>query len=234
MPRSARATVGGYCYHVLNRGNGRAEVFHNEADYIRFSGLLRQALARFPMRLLAYCLMPNHFHLAVWPQGDADLSNWMHWLMSAHVRGYRKLYRGSGHIWQGRFKAFPIEEDEHLLTVWRYIECNPLRAGLVNRAEEWPYSSLRAGIAPSLFPLLHPGPVVRPVDWVEHVNTPLHEKDLRRLRQSVRRGTPFGSADWTERTAKQLGLEETLRPPGRPRQSVTEEEGDSSGPTLFS
>ncbi len=135
MPRTARATVGGYCYHALNRGNARAQVFHHDGDYTAFTHLLRQASARVPMRLLAYCLMPNHFHRAVWPHGDADLSAWMHWLMTAHVRGYRKQYRGSGHIWQGRFQAFPMQEDEHLWTVLRYIECNPLRAGLVQRAE---------------------------------------------------------------------------------------------------
>jgi putative transposase len=70
MPRTGRATVGGYGYHVLNRGNARAEVFHHEGDYATFARLIRDASARFPMRVLAYCLMPNHFHLAAWPQGD--------------------------------------------------------------------------------------------------------------------------------------------------------------------
>ena len=135
MPRTARASVGDYCYHVINRGNGRAEVFHADGDYQAFSGLLRQACERMPMRLLAYCLMPNHFHLALWPHHDGDLSRWMHWLLTAHVRRYHRWYDSSGHVWQGRFKAFPIEQDEHLLTVLRYIERNPIRAGLVSRAE---------------------------------------------------------------------------------------------------
>jgi putative transposase len=219
MPRTARATGGGFCYHLLNRGNARNQAFHHEGDYASFVQLIRQACARFPMRVLAYCLMPNHIHLTVWPQGGRDLSKWMHWLWTAHVRSYRKQYRGSGHIWQGRFKAFPVQEDDHLLTVLRYIECNPLRAGLVNRAEEWPWSSLYAGVAAPLLPVLDPGPVPRPPGWVDHVNTPLHEKDLTRLRHSVRRGAPFGQSDWTKATAAQLGLEDTLRPPGRPLKS---------------
>jgi putative transposase len=119
MPRTARASLGGYCYHALNRGNGRAQVFHDADDYHDFIRLLRQACARVSMRLIGHCLMPNHFHLVVWPREDGDLSKWMQWLLTAHVHGYRKRYRGSGHVWQGRFKAFPIEEDDHLLNVLR-------------------------------------------------------------------------------------------------------------------
>ena len=135
MPRTARASVANYCYHVLNRGNNRARVFHKEDDFAAFADLLVEAKLRHPMRILAYCLMPNHFHLALWPLGDGDLGRWMHWLLTAHVRRYQRHYHSTGHVWQGRFKAFPIQEDEHLLIVLRYIERNALRAGLVERAE---------------------------------------------------------------------------------------------------
>ena len=137
MPRTARASVGQYCYHVINRGNGRGQVFHADGDFHAFIALLDDACRRLPMRVLAYCLMPNHFHLALWPYGDGDLSRWMQWLLTAHVRRYHRWYESSGHVWQGRFKAFPIEQDEHLLTVLRYIEQNPIRAKLVTRAEDW-------------------------------------------------------------------------------------------------
>jgi putative transposase len=93
------------------------------------------------MRLLAYCLLPNHFHLALWPYADGDLSAYMAWLLTAHVRRYHQHYHSSGHVWQGRFRAFPIQEDEHLLTVLRYIERNPVRADLLERARQWPWSS---------------------------------------------------------------------------------------------
>ena len=138
MPRTARACSGGYTYHILNRGNARATVFHKPDDYEAFVDMMAEASVRTPMRILAYCLMPNHFHLALWPRDDGDLSRWMHWLMTTHVRRYLRHYRSSGHVWQGRFKAFPTQEDEHLLTLLRYIERNPLRARLVGRAEDWP------------------------------------------------------------------------------------------------
>ena len=127
MPRTARASVGDHCYHVINRGNARAEIFHADGDYQAFLDLLRHASQRISMCILAYCLMPNHFHLALWPYHDGDLSRWMQWLLTAHVRRYHTDHDSSGHIWQGRFKAFPIERDNHLLTVLRYT--NRIRCG---------------------------------------------------------------------------------------------------------
>jgi putative transposase len=228
MPRTARASIAGYCYHALNRGNGRAPVFHDADDYDAFVRLLRQACARLPMRLVGFCLMPNHFHLVLWPHGDGDLGPWMQWLLTTHVHGYRKRYGGSGHVWQGRFKAFPIEADDHLGTVLRYAERNALRAGLVARAEDWRWSSLPLWLRPPLLPWLDPGPVPRHAGWLEYVQEPHSEAELAALRRSVERGTPFGSAAWVERTAAALGLESSLCPPGRPpkRASSEEDEGD--------
>jgi putative transposase len=117
-------------------------VYHKDGDYAAFIKLLNQAGERTPVRLLAYVLLPNHFHLVLWPQHDGDLSDFMKWLLTAHVPRYH--YHSSGHVWQGRFRAFPIQEDEHLLTVLRYIERNPVRAGLVERAENWKWSSAGA------------------------------------------------------------------------------------------
>ncbi len=214
MPRTARASVGGICYHVINRGNGGARVFRQAGDYHAFVELLRESAERVPMRVLAYCLMPNHFHGAVWPRADGDLSRWMQWLLTAHVRRYHRHYRSSGHVWQGRCKAFPIQQDGHLLTVLRYIERNPLRAGLAARAEEWVWSSLREGGRAGTF--LDPGPVPRPAHWVAWVNEAMQPAEVERLRHSVNRGTPLGSEAWAVRTARRLGLEASLRPRGRP------------------
>src|SRR5258708_3552781 len=135
MPRSPRASQGGYCYHVLNRGNGRRTVFHKNGDFAAVVKLLREAGEPANMRLIGYCLMRNHFHLAVWPRKNGDLSAYMGWLLTAHVRRYHQHYHSSGHVWQGRYRAFPISEDTHLLGVLRYIERNPVRAGLVERAQ---------------------------------------------------------------------------------------------------
>ncbi len=219
MPRTARASVGGICYHVLNRGNARAEVFHDLTDYRAFLALLKEAGARVPMRVLGFCLMPNHFHLVLWPRAEGDLSRYLQWLLTSHVRRYHRRYRSSGHVWQGRFKAFPIEEDAHLLTVLRYVERNPLRARLVKRAENWRWSSLsrpKAGF-------IHESPVPLPRNWVARVNAHETATELAALRNSVNRATPFGSPTWVTRTAKRLGLEASLRPRGRPRKAVAPE-----------
>ena len=85
MPRSARISAGGYIYHVINRGNGKARVFHDEGDYASFATLMTRAGDRTPMRILAYCLMPNHFHLVLWPNEDGDMGDWMRWLLTAHA-----------------------------------------------------------------------------------------------------------------------------------------------------
>ena len=152
------APAGGYCYHVLNRGNARAKVFHKDQDFQAFLDMIAEASLRQPMRILAYCLMPNHFHLVLWPRHDGDISRWVHWLLTTHVRRYQKHYHSSGHVWQGRFKSFPIQEDDHLRVVLRYVERNPLRAGLVERAEDWRWSSLHALSTDSSGPIrLEPG-----------------------------------------------------------------------------
>src|SRR5438128_1777621 len=173
MPRTARASVGGICYHVLNRGNDRREVFRKEGDYEAFLKALAHASIEIPMRVLALCLMPNHFHLVVWPKEDGELSRWMHWLLNTHVRRYHKHYHSSGHIWQGRFKAFPIQQDEHLLAVLRYVERNPLGPGLAKRAEQWRWSSARCWQDAALRPsYLQAGPVARPRNWLAWVHEP--------------------------------------------------------------
>jgi putative transposase len=159
----------------------------------------------------------------------SDLSRWMHWQMTAHVRRYLGHYRSSGHVWQGRFKAFPVEEDEHLLAVLRYMERNPLRAGLVGRAEEWSWSSLRWLSASAQSPVrLEPGTVPRGTLGAEGVNAVTGDIDLEAIRESVRRDRPFGTSGWTIETAKALNLEYSLRPRGRPRR---DEPGANGGNT---
>jgi putative transposase len=226
MPRTVRASQGGYCYHVLNRGNARRTVFHKNGDFSAFLRLMRQAGERVPRRLLAYCLMSNHFHLVLWPREDDHLSAYMGWLSTAHVRRYHQHYHSSGHVWQGRFRAFPIQEDDHLLSVLRYGERNPVRAGLVERAQDWLWSSA-AVPQHAEAPPLDPGPVPRPAHWLEYVNTPQTEAEVEQLRESTRRGRPFGHDAWVKDTARRLGLESSMRPRGRPRKAA----GDQ--PTLF-
>ncbi len=142
MPRTAGAPVGGMWYHALNRGNRREAVFHKPCDYDAFVEAMVDALARLPVGLLGYCLMPNHFHLVLRTHQDGDLGRWMQWLLTAHARRYQRHYGTSGHGWQGRFKAFPVQDGDQLVTVLRYVERNALRAELVSRAEDWKWSNL--------------------------------------------------------------------------------------------
>ena len=154
----------------------------------------------------------------------------MRWVGVTHVRRHHEHYhsRGGGHLYQGRYKSFPIQDDAHFLTVCRYIEANPLRAKMVERAEAWPYSSLRwwpgLGLpAPKENPpvALSEWPVDRPRDWVSRVNRPLKSAELEALHKSVNRGRPFGDEQWVAKTAKRLGLMNTLRDPGRPKKKPT-------------
>ena len=150
---------------------------------------------------------------------DWDLSRWMQWLMTCHVRRYHRNYKTSGHVWQGRFKAFPIQSDEHLLTVLRYVERNPVRAKTISirKAPKWSWSS--AGKPSTEFETvrLHRGPVKRRDDWLDWVNQPLTVAERDSIRTCVQRGRPFGSEKWQKRTAKRLDLESTMRPRGRPK-----------------
>jgi putative transposase len=217
MARTARASLGGMCYHAINRGNACGEVFHKEADYAAFVALLEQACERLPLRVLAYCLMPNHFHMVLWPHRDGDLSRWMQWLLTAHVRRYHRHYQGSGHVWQGRFKAFPIQQDEHLLTVLRYVERNPVRANLTARAEDWPWDSAGLWAKKELPAYLQVGPVRYEGNWLTWVNRPQTDAEVAALQKCIARGSPYGGPIWQRQTASRLGLESSLRPRGRPR-----------------
>jgi REP-associated tyrosine transposase len=173
MPRSRRLVPPGYALHVINRGNRRQRLFASHSDYDDFLALMRRAADRHPMRLLAYCLMPNHWHLVVWPTEPAALSAYMHWLTSAHVRQHRWRTQtiGEGHLYQGRYWSNVIIDELRLIAVCRYVEGNALAATLAPRAEDWPYGSL-SGLAQNPDrPALAPWPTPKPANWVELVNT---------------------------------------------------------------
>jgi putative transposase len=221
MPRPRRAAEGGLIYHALNRANARLAIFDTDGDYAAFERVLAHATARCDMRLLAYCLMPNHFHLLLWPREDGDLSRFMRWLTMTHTQRWHAHHRttGTGHLYQGRFKSFPVQSDEHFLTVCRYVERNALRANLVERAEDWRWGSLWARRARDEAdrPVLTPWPIDRPRDWTARVNRPFGPKEEEAILRSIRRGQPFGSASWQAEVSARLGLESVFRPRGRPR-----------------
>lgn len=220
MPRAARKAPGGQAYHVLNRSVGKMTLFAQDADFEAFQRVLLEAHRRHPIRILSYCIVSNHWHFVVWPQTDGEVTAFFRWLAHTHAMRWRVAHRtvGDGPVYQGRFKSFPVQSDDHLLTVLRYVERNALGAGLVERAEHWRWGGLWARVHgdDALEAILSPWPVERPKDWLRRVNAPLSAKELRRLRLSLQRGQPYGEEGWVQRTAQSLGLEHTLRPEGRP------------------
>jgi putative transposase len=208
-------------YHVLNRANGRMKIFEKAGDYEAFERTMAQARERFDMRVLAYCLMPNHWHVVLWPRKDHDLSNFVGWLTLTFTQRWHahRNSAGTGHLFQGRFKSFPVQTDEHLLTVLRYVEGNPVRAGLVSTAQEWRWSSQwrREHRQKRDEALLTQWPLPPIRDWAKWVNQAQTDKELESLRLSVNRGRPYGNEVWIKRTAVALGLETSLRPRGRPK-----------------
>ena len=198
MPRAVRLIEAGMIYHVLNRGNGRRMLFSKEADFLAFVKLLKEALQRFPVDLLAYCLMGNHWHLLLRPRTDAALSRMIGWLTVTHARRHHRHYPnpGTGHLYQGRFKSFPVQEDEHFLNVARYIHANPVRAKLAARAGEWKWCDAATG---GEHPPLAKWPVDRPRDWLRRVSQPLEPDEAKAIETSLRRGTPFGAPRWVQR-----------------------------------
>jgi len=204
----------------MNRSNARVPIFERQADYEAFERVLDEAQSQVRMRVLAYCIMPNHWHLVLWPEQDHDLSRFVAWLTLTHVQRWHahRQSAGLGHLYQGRFRSFPVENDEYCLTVCRYVERNALRAGLVDRAEDWRWSSLwRFARGPSAMPdWLAAWPLDRPANWPEWVNSPQTAAELESIRCSVRRGRPYGSESWVQKIAGNLELHGTLRPRGRP------------------
>jgi putative transposase len=219
MPRTARAIASGYCYHLINRGNKKARLFHEPADYEQFLALIERAQRRLHLPMLAACLMPNHIHLVVRPTDADDLARWTHWVFTTHVRWHHEKYDATGRIWQGRFKAFAAQTDHHLISVMRYVERNALRAKLVSCAEDWEWGSLawRRDRFPPVRLSVPPTPL--PSYWRHLVNESQTSAELAEIRACVNRQRPFGEDDWVTRQVQEFGLESSVRRIGRPSRS---------------
>jgi putative transposase len=207
-------------YHVLNRANGKRRIFEHDRDYLAFERVLAEVQERVPIRILAWCVMPNHWHLLLWPRQDGELSNYMRLMTLTHTQRLHahRASAGTGHVYQGRFKSFVVQNDTHFLAVSRYVEANALSGKLVRRAEDWRWGSLwrvHRGRGDQR-PQLHPWPMTRPSDWLTYVNQPAERSESDALRRCARRGSPYGDEAWVAGIAEQLGLQSTLRPRGRP------------------
>ena len=234
MPYRRRIGTAGIVFHVLNRGVRRLQLFDRPGDYRAFLNVFGEAQKRIPIRCLAYCLMQNHFHLVLLPRTDVELSTFMGWLTATHSKRWHanRGTTGTGHVYQGRYKAFPVSSDTYFLRLCRYVERNALRAGLVTRAEDWPWCSLaqRAGRRSSI--TLADWPVSRPQDWIDLVQLDVAD-ETRDVQSAVNRSSPYGPKEWQVRLAGQLNLASALVPVGRPRKETRvsqEPRNDSRGP----
>jgi putative transposase len=218
MPRRRRTGTAGIPHHVLNRAARRDVLFAKAEDYRMFLDVLARAKRRFSMRVLAFVVMPNHWHTILWPDEDLQLSRFMHWLTGTHTQRWHAAHHtaGTGPLYQGRYKAIPVQSDDHFLTVARYVERNPVRAGLAGSVQEWPWSSAWLRCNHGQLDLIDPWPVPLPDDWLAVVNAVQNQIHLSRVREAITRGRPFGDADWCQQIATTLDLGHTFRPQGRP------------------
>lgn len=226
MGRPPRNSQGGYVYHIVGRGMKPKPMFLTDEDYQEFDTVLVQAVDRFEPRLLAYCVLPKHWHLVMTPRKDGDLSKFMAWLTTTHsARWHTKLRRaGTGGLYKRRFLAFPVQDDLKLLDVLRFVESHPLRSGLVESLSDWQWSSVwrRVHEKNRSSPLLSSPPVPLLQNWCEQLRVAMPTETLERISHCIQRSCPYGEAGWVEKTAVRLDLESTLRPRGRPRKIATD------------
>lgn len=215
MVRPPRIILADTCYHFLNRGNRQSTVFHESTDFDAFLGLMREAQERVPVPLIAACLMPNHLHLVVRPAADGDLKHWAHWLFTKHASHYHAKYGTNGHVWQGRYKTIPIQHDQHLLIVMRYVERNAYRAKLVATPDGWKWGSLHWRLSNESPVALAESPVPLPRDWLTFVHEPRSIIELAEVRRCIAKRHPFGSQEWVAESVAATGWK--TNPVGRPR-----------------
>jgi len=219
MPRHKRVSPDGFVQHVLNRGDHRETLFHKPADFRAFLAIVTQTASRVAMRILAYCIMRNHFHLVLWPYEGADLPRFMQVLMNLHIHRYLRHYPppSPGHIYQDRYTNVLVQNDAHFYRLVRYVEANAKSAGVVQRAEDYKWSSASPFSSDPDRPVIAEWPSPKPSNLTDLVNEPIALQDLQHIQRSGRRGAPYGSDEWAQTIAKQYDLEHTLRSRGRPK-----------------
>ena len=219
MGRPKRIAKGNIVYHALNRANGRLHIFKKRQDFEAFESVLTDGIERYNMRLCGYCIMSNHWHLVLWPRQDGDLTNFMRWVTVTQTQRWHAAHgtSGTGHLYQGRFKSFPVQNSWRYLSLMQYVEANPLRAGIVERVEQWPWSSLAMRCGEEKEIALDNGPKRLPSDWLQSVQAAVETHEQKTIEHCIKRGCPYGSKQWINETSVVLGLESTLKPRGRPR-----------------
>jgi putative transposase len=224
MGRATRIDVGDMVYHVINRANFRSELFSKDKHYRNFLDILEEATEIVPMRILSFCLMPNHWHLVLYPKNEGNLSRFMHWVTLTHTRRYHTKTKtiGYGHMYQGRYKSIPVERDRYFWALVRYVERNAKRAGLVKNAEDWKWSSIHIRLkgTEAQKKLLSPWPVEEPNNYRTWIIQSEPIVEIENIRYAIQRNRPYGSEQWVDKTVKKFGLESTIRNPWRPKKGT--------------
>ena len=222
MGRAPRADEAGGIYHALNRGNAMQPIFFKDEDYEAFEQIIAEGLDKFPIDLIAYQWMNNHWHMVLSPDEDGGMGRFLRWITLTHTQRYHAHHQttGFGHVYQGRFRSFPVQDDEHFHVVCRYVERNALTAKLVKKAQNYRWGSLNNWLRGDSPIELATWPVRRLPNWTQRVNQAITKKEKEAFARSVTRGVPFGTEQWTASTVERLGLESTVRPHGRPKKLV--------------
>jgi putative transposase len=221
MPRRPRHELTGIAFHVMNRAVRGTTLFRTHRDFEAFAETVSEGIERekHRVRILCFQVLSNHWHFGITCDRILNLSRFMHWMEGKHANNWAGAHkaRGRGYVYQGRFKAVPVQTSTSLTRVCRYIERNALRKHLVRRAEHWAWGSLYAQCNNRHVIPISPWPILQPDNWIDLVNAPQTEAELRDLRKCIERDRPIGDAEWARAVAPLLGL--TLRPVGRPKKN---------------
>ena len=216
MSRIARVVVPGCPHHITQRGNRRQQTFFSDGDYRAYIRFLAKEKERAEAEIWAYCLMPNHTHVVVVPKRPDSLSALFKEAHRKYTRRINSRMRWSGHLWQERFHSFPMDE-LHTFNAVRYVELNPVRAGICETAEEWPWSSVHAHMRKEDDLLVRVEPMLQRVEnWDAYLDEDVPESVLKLIRQHGRTGRPVGSEDFVHALERKTGRSLRKRKPGPP------------------
>jgi len=229
MGRSPRIQAPDIAFHIINRGNGRNTIFFSHKDFQEYLELLQCYKEKFHIQLYHYVLMSNHVHLLIEPSKENSISRFMQGLTLAHTRRFNTRHQLVGHVWQGRFKSIPIETDTYFLQCGRYIELNPVRAGIVSHPSQYPWSSYHFYAQGKQNKLLTTYPFYNELDtsptqrqkrytkYIEEELPNIHDHTTMRFSQEL----VYGSESFVERLKKDFGYQPIRKKGGRPRKNQT-------------
>ena len=226
MARLARITFAQHQHHIIQRGHDKQPVFRDADDFSFFYSLLLQGTKRFGVVIHSYVLMSNHFHLLATPSTDDGLGLMMQWIGRYYVPYFNRRYARVGTLWQGRFKSIVLDSEQYFMLCSRYIELNPVRAGMVMEPANYPWSSYLHHVGAKLDPLVtdHPlywslgnTPFQREVAYRELVDQSLSAREITLFRDACKKGWPLGSPQFKTLLEKQASIRSAPLKKGRPR-----------------